>query len=55
MLTPELFEAFHAKGKWIAVFGEMLDDPKMQKMMVQLKADIIISDRPDVLKSTLSS
>jgi len=55
LLTPQLFEAFHARGKWIAVFGELLNDPAMQKWMVDLKADIIFSDRPDILRQTLGT
>jgi len=55
MLIPQLFEAFHARGKWIAVFGEFLDDPVWQKKLIQLKTDIIFCDRPDVLRKTLQS
>lgn len=54
MLKPELFDAIHERGKWIAVFGEDLDDPATQQRLIQLKADIIFSDRPDILRQTLA-
>jgi len=53
--TPSLFELIRARGKHIAVYGETLDDPEVIKKMVNLKADIIFSSRPEILRETFNN
>eukprot|EP00026_Physarum_polycephalum_P015115 Phypoly_transcript_15728.p1 GENE.Phypoly_transcript_15728~~Phypoly_transcript_15728.p1 ORF type:complete len:269 (+),score=34.34 Phypoly_transcript_15728:84-890(+) len=54
-LIPNLFDVLHKKGKKIAVFGELLNHKEGQKQLIDMKADILFTDQPDILKETLSS
>jgi len=52
-LIPGLFDALHEKGKRIAVFGELLNHKEGQNHLIELNADILFTDRPDILQETL--
>jgi len=41
-------------GKTTAVFGPLLDEAQTLKRYIRLGADLIITDRPDVLWSVLA-
>jgi glycerophosphoryl diester phosphodiesterase len=53
MLTKKFFDALHAKGCWVAVFGPLINDASAQKLFVEWGADMIVTDRPDVLNQSL--
>ena len=55
MLTPHLFHTLHKAGKPLALVGSLLDDPKVQREMIELGVDILFTDRPDVLRKTFDS
>jgi glycerophosphoryl diester phosphodiesterase len=55
MLTPHLIETIHRTGRPLAIVGSLLDDPTVQKEMIELGVDILFTDRPDVLRQTLDS
>jgi len=42
-------------GYWIGVFGPLLDDPNIQKRFIDLGVQLIVTDRPDVLRKTIAS
>ncbi len=53
MISQPLFEALHAKGKWIALFGEGLNEPDVITTMLSYQTDIVMSDMPNVLRETI--
>jgi glycerophosphoryl diester phosphodiesterase len=55
MLTKHLINTIHQAGKPLALVGSLLDDPIVQKEMIELGIDILFTDRPDVLRQTLNS
>jgi glycerophosphoryl diester phosphodiesterase len=55
ILTQHLIDTIHKAGKPIALVGSLLDDPKVQQEMIELGIDILVTDRPDVLRQTLDS
>ena len=50
-VTPERIAAFHKEGKTCAVWT--VDDPAAMRRCIECGADAIISNKPDVLLSTL--
>jgi len=46
-------QACKARGRKTAVFGPLLDEPQWQKKCIDIGVDIIFSDRPDILATTL--
>jgi glycerophosphoryl diester phosphodiesterase len=55
ILTEHLIKTIHKAGKPLALVGSLLDDPTVQKEMIQLGIDILFTDRPDVLRQTFDS
>jgi glycerophosphoryl diester phosphodiesterase len=55
LLNEQLFQEFHKKGKWIALFGPALNNEDIIRRVVSLDTDLILSDRPDLLRSVLDS
>jgi len=55
ILTQDLIDTIHKAGKPIALVGSLLDDAKVQQEMIELGIDILVTDRPDVLRQTLDS
>ncbi|CAF0982495.1 unnamed protein product [Didymodactylos carnosus] len=55
ILKEDLFKLFHQYEKPIALVGGELDNPQIIKDMIRYGADILFSDRPDVLRQTLDS
>ena len=55
LLTKHLINTIHKAGKPLALVGSLLDDPKVQKEMIELGIDILFTDRPDVLRQTFDS
>jgi len=53
LLSKQLFDAAHSRGALIALFGESLNDPEIMQRMIDWKADIIVADRPDLLREML--
>ncbi|CAF1037619.1 unnamed protein product [Adineta steineri] len=55
ILTQHLIDTIHKTGKPLAIVGSLLDDPKIQKEMIELGVDILFTDRPDILRQTFNS
>ncbi|CAF1629668.1 unnamed protein product [Adineta ricciae] len=55
ILTSHLVDTIHKTGRPLALVGSLLDDPAVQREVIQLGVDIIFTDRPDVLRQTLES
>jgi glycerophosphoryl diester phosphodiesterase len=55
MLTKHLIDTIHKSGKPLAFVGSLLDDPIIQKEMIELGVDILFTDRPDALRQTFDS
>ncbi|UJR20323.1 hypothetical protein I4U23_023454 [Adineta vaga] len=55
ILTSHLIDTIHKTGRPLAIVGSLLDDPKIQKEMIELGIDILFTDRPDILRQTLNS
>jgi glycerophosphoryl diester phosphodiesterase len=55
LITKHLVNTIHKAGKPLALVGTLLDDPKVQKEMIELGIDILFTDRPDILRQTLDS
>jgi len=54
-ITEHLINTIHKAGKPLAFVGSLLDDPIVQKEMIELGVDILFTDRPDVLRQTFDS
>ncbi len=52
-MSKDIFDALHAKGRSIAVFGPLLDDPKVQRKLLDWKTDVLFTDRPDIFRETI--
>jgi len=52
-ITPGLINDMHSRNRKIALFGPSLDDQEIQKKMINMGVDIIITDRPDFLRDNL--
>ena len=55
LVNKHLIDTIHKAGKPLALVGTLLDDPSIQKEMIELGADILFTDRPDILRQTLDS
>jgi glycerophosphoryl diester phosphodiesterase len=55
LITKHLVDTIHQAGKPLALVGKLLDDPSIQKEMIELGVDILFTDRPDILRQTLDS
>jgi glycerophosphoryl diester phosphodiesterase len=55
LLTKHLVDIIHKAGKPLALVGSLLDDPTVQKEMIELGVDILFTDRPDILRQTFDS
>lgn len=55
LLTKHLIDTIHQAGKPLAIVGSLLDNPTVEKEMIELGIDILFTDRPDVLRETFNS
>eukprot|EP01112_Ceratiomyxa_fruticulosa_P015936 TRINITY_DN4772_c0_g1_i1.p1 TRINITY_DN4772_c0_g1~~TRINITY_DN4772_c0_g1_i1.p1 ORF type:complete len:285 (-),score=35.73 TRINITY_DN4772_c0_g1_i1:131-985(-) len=53
LLSKNLFDAIHKQGKFIAVFGPLLDYKENIEMLMDWETDFLLSDNPDILDRTL--
>eukprot|EP00850_Spirogloea_muscicola_P018977 SM000180S03502 [mRNA] locus=s180:111400:114792:+ [translate_table: standard] len=54
VLTPGMIKAFHDRKRWMAVFGDYLDNAEGQLDCLALGVDLLVSDRPDILHNSIS-
>eukprot|EP01121_Diplochlamys_sp_Union-15-3_P005840 TRINITY_DN1618_c0_g3_i1.p1 TRINITY_DN1618_c0_g3~~TRINITY_DN1618_c0_g3_i1.p1 ORF type:complete len:325 (-),score=39.59 TRINITY_DN1618_c0_g3_i1:50-1024(-) len=55
ILTKNFVSAIHERGRKLAVFGIDLDTDLMQNYCLELGVDLLISDRPDMLKKNIET
>lgn len=54
VLSKKLVDAFHSRGRLVAVFGPDLDTVENQEFCLECGVDMFVTDRPDLLKQTFS-
>jgi len=53
LITNRLILQLLRRGHWVAVFGAFLDDEHYQRHFINLGVQLIVTDRPDILRKTI--